>query len=52
MMLKDLSLAQEAAKTASAKTPMGAGAAALYRLFVDQGNARTDFSGIVRFLRG
>jgi 3-hydroxyisobutyrate dehydrogenase len=52
MMLKDLRLAQEAAKTAGAKAPMGAGAAALYGLFVDQGNARTDFSGIIRFLRG
>jgi 3-hydroxyisobutyrate dehydrogenase len=51
MMLKDLQLAQEAAKTASAKTPMGAGAAALYGLYVEQGSAQTDFSGIVRFLR-
>ena len=52
MMLKDLKLAQEAAKTAGAKAPMGAGAAALYGLFVEQGNAGTDFSGIIRFLRG
>jgi 3-hydroxyisobutyrate dehydrogenase len=51
MMLKDLKLAQEAAKTASAQSPMGAGAAALYGLFVEQGNAGTDFSGIIRFLR-
>jgi 3-hydroxyisobutyrate dehydrogenase len=52
MMLKDLKLAQEAAKTAGTKAPMGAGAAALYGLYVDQGNAATDFSGIVQFLRG
>jgi 3-hydroxyisobutyrate dehydrogenase len=52
MMLKDLRLAQEAAKGAGAKTPMGAGAAALYGIYVEQGNAQTDFSGIVRFLRG
>jgi 3-hydroxyisobutyrate dehydrogenase len=52
MMLKDLKLAQEAAKTAGAKIPMGAGAAALYGIYVDQGNARTDFSGIIRLLRG
>jgi 3-hydroxyisobutyrate dehydrogenase len=52
MMLKDLKLAQETAKACGAKVPMGAGAAALYGLFVDQGNAATDFSGIIRFLRG
>jgi 3-hydroxyisobutyrate dehydrogenase len=52
MMLKDLKLAQKAAKTAEAKAPMGAAAAALYGIFVDQGNERTDFSGIIRFLRG
>ena len=52
MMLKDLELAQGAAKAAGAIAPMGAGAAALYGLFVEQGNAATDFSGIIRLLRG
>jgi len=52
MMLKDLKLAQEAAKTAGAMAPMGAAAAALYGIFVDQGNAGKDFSAIIRFLRG
>src|SRR5262249_47055843 len=52
MMLKDLKLAQGAAKTSGAKAPMVAGAAALYDLFVDEGNAGTDFSGIIRLLRG
>jgi 3-hydroxyisobutyrate dehydrogenase len=52
MMLKDLTLAQGAAKAAGAIAPMGAGAAALYGLFVEQGNAATDFSGIIRLLRG
>ena len=52
MMLKDLNLAQGAAKAAGARAPMAAGAAALYNLFVDQGGAATDFSGIIRFLRG
>jgi 3-hydroxyisobutyrate dehydrogenase len=52
MMLKDLKLAQEAAKTAGAKAPMSAAASALYGLFVEQGSARTDFSGIIRLLRG
>ena len=31
---------------------IGAAATALYGLFVEQGSARTDFSGIIRFLRG
>ena len=52
MMLKDLKLAQDAAKSSGAKVPIGAAATALYSLFVEQGSARTDFSGIIRFLRG
>jgi 3-hydroxyisobutyrate dehydrogenase len=52
MMLKDLALAQDAARTAGAATPLGAEAAQLYRLFAGQGGAQTDFSGIIRFLRG
>lgn len=52
MMLKDLKLAQEAAHASGASTPLGAEAAALYNLFCNSGEADTDFSGIVRFLRG
>ena len=52
MMLKDLKLAQDAARSANAVTPLGAEAASLYGLFAAQGGAQTDFSGIVRFLRG
>jgi 3-hydroxyisobutyrate dehydrogenase len=52
MMLKDLKLAQEAAGDAGATTPLGAEATQLYRLFVQSGHAGTDFSGIVRMLRG
>jgi 3-hydroxyisobutyrate dehydrogenase len=52
MMLKDLVLAQGAANAAGVATPLGAEAAALYRLYVGQGEAGRDFSGIVRFLRG
>ncbi len=52
MMLKDLKLAQEAARSSGATTPMGAEAAALYGLFSGQGHAAEDFSGIIRFLRG
>ena len=52
MMLKDLKLAQAAAKSAGVRAPLGAGAAALFELYVDQGNAATDFSGIINMLRG
>ncbi len=52
LMLKDLKLAQEAAQSAGAITPMGAEAAQLYALFEAQGNGGTDFSGIINFLRG
>src|SRR6187399_2731910 len=52
MMLKDLRLAQEAARSARAATPMGAEAAALFRLYVGQGHAAKDFSGIFQFIRG
>jgi 3-hydroxyisobutyrate dehydrogenase len=52
MMLKDLKLAQEAARVANVSSPLGAQAAALYSLYAGQGKASEDFSGIVRFLRG
>ncbi|ADZ70338.1 3-hydroxyisobutyrate dehydrogenase [Polymorphum gilvum] len=52
MMLKDLKLAQEAAQSSGASTPLGAQASTLYNLFCNAGNADVDFSGIVRFLRG
>jgi 3-hydroxyisobutyrate dehydrogenase len=52
MMLKDLKLAQDAAQAAGVATPLGAEAAALYALYVGQGEGGRDFSGIIRFLRG
>jgi 3-hydroxyisobutyrate dehydrogenase len=52
MMVKDLRLAQDAARTAGATTPLGAQAAALYGLYVGAGESGRDFSGIVNFLRG
>jgi len=52
LMLKDLKLAQEAAQSAGAVTPLGAEAAQLYALFNAQGHGNADFSGIIRFLRG
>ena len=52
MMLKDLKLAQDAARTSGVATPLGAEAAALYGLYVAHGSGHGDFSGIIRFLRG
>ena len=52
LMLKDLKLAMEAAHSVHANTPMGARAADLYEAFVEKGNGATDFSGIIRTLRG
>lgn len=51
LMLKDLKLAQEAASTSHASTPLGAHAAALYQRFTDEGFAGKDFSGIIDMLR-
>ncbi len=52
MMLKDLQLAQDAAKAAGANTELGAGAAKLYSRYAESGEAGRDFSGIIRMLRG
>src|SRR5438034_512292 len=52
MMLKDLKLAQDAAKAAGATTPLGADAAGIYSQYVEGGEAGCDFSGIIRYLRG
>ncbi len=52
MMLKDLKLAQAAARATHATTPLGAGAAAVYEQFVETGEGGVDFSGIIRYLRG
>ena len=51
MMLKDLKLAQDAARAAGAATHLGAQAAAIYDRYVGGGNAATDFSGVIRFVR-
>jgi 3-hydroxyisobutyrate dehydrogenase len=52
MMLKDLKLAQDAARLTRSVAPLGAGAAAVYQRFVEDGGGAVDFSGIIRFLRG
>jgi len=52
MMLKDLKLAQDAAKASGAKTELGAAAANIYSRYAASGEAGKDFSGIIRFVRG
>lgn len=52
MMLKDLKLAQDAANSSGANTPLGAEAAQIYGLFAGEGSGGLDFSGVVKFLRG
>ncbi|TXR51000.1 3-hydroxyisobutyrate dehydrogenase [Phyllobacterium endophyticum] len=51
LMLKDLELSQEAARSVGAATPLGAHAKDLYEAFGAAGNESTDFSGIINFLR-
>ena len=50
MMLKDLRLAQAAAASAGAASPLGAEAAALYTLFCNAGFGADDFSGIMKMI--
>ncbi len=52
LMLKDLKLAQEAASTAGATTPLGASAAQIYAMHNAWGEGSTDFSGIINLIRG
>jgi 3-hydroxyisobutyrate dehydrogenase len=52
LMLKDLRLAQEAALSSGATTPLGAEAAQIYGLFAGAGHADEDFSGIIKLVRG
>jgi 3-hydroxyisobutyrate dehydrogenase len=52
MMLKDLKLAQDAAKASGAHTALGAEAAKIYARYTESGQAGRDFSGIIQFVRG
>jgi 3-hydroxyisobutyrate dehydrogenase len=52
MMLKDLRLSQEAALDTNTTTPLGAQATTLYSLFVNEGHANMDFSGIIKMIAG
>jgi 3-hydroxyisobutyrate dehydrogenase len=50
LMLKDLKLAAEAARSVGAYTPMGAEAEELYQRFVDRGGGSKDFSGLIKMI--
>jgi 3-hydroxyisobutyrate dehydrogenase len=52
LMVKDLTLAQDAAKAAGAATPLGKHAQEIYRAFDAAGNGGVDFSGIIQHVRG
>ena len=52
MMAKDLRLAQDAAQSVDAPTPMGAQARSLYALFAHRGHGGLDFSAIIRMIAG
>ena len=52
MMAKDLRLAQNAAQSVDAPTPMGAQARSLYALFANRGHGGLDFSAIIRMIAG
>jgi len=52
MMAKDLRLAQLAAQSSGATTPMGGTAAGLYSLYCNVGHGNKDFSGIIEMIVG
>ncbi|HWX60548.1 3-hydroxyisobutyrate dehydrogenase [Bradyrhizobium sp.] len=51
LMVKDLTLAQDAAKAAGAATPLGKHAQEIYRAFDADGHGGVDFSGIIQHVR-
>jgi 3-hydroxyisobutyrate dehydrogenase len=52
LMVKDLTLAQDAAKAAGAATPLGQHAQEIYQAFDKAGQGGVDFSGIIEHVRG
>jgi len=52
LMVKDLTLAQDAANAAGAATPLGKHAQEIYSAFDAAGNGGVDFSGIIQHVRG
>ena len=51
LMVKDLTLAQDAAKAAGAATPLGQHAQEIYQAFDRAGQGGVDFSGIIKHVR-
>src|SRR5579859_6384176 len=51
LMVKDLTLAQDAAKATGAATPLGKHAQEIYQAFDAAGNGGVDYSGIIRHVR-
>ena len=51
LMLKDLTLSQDAAKAAGAATPLGQHAQEIYQAFDAAGNSAVDFSGVIQHVR-
>jgi 3-hydroxyisobutyrate dehydrogenase len=51
LMVKDLTLAQDAAKAAGAATPLGKQAQEIYQAFDAAGHGGVDFSGIIQHVR-
>jgi 3-hydroxyisobutyrate dehydrogenase len=51
LMVKDLTLAQDAAKAAGAATPLGKHAQEIYQAFDAAGHGGMDFSGIIQHVR-
>jgi 3-hydroxyisobutyrate dehydrogenase len=52
LMVKDLTLAQDAAKAAGAATPLGKQAQEMFKAFDAAGHGGMDFSGIIQHVRG
>jgi 3-hydroxyisobutyrate dehydrogenase len=52
LMVKDLTLAQDAANAAGAATPLGRHAQEIYKAFDAAGHGGVDFSGIIQHVRG
>jgi 3-hydroxyisobutyrate dehydrogenase len=52
LMVKDLTLAQDAAKASGTATPLGKQAQEMFKAFDASGNGGVDFSGIINHVRG
>jgi 3-hydroxyisobutyrate dehydrogenase len=52
LMVKDLTLAQDAANASGAATPLGKHAQEIYKAFEASGHGGVDFSGIIQHVRG